>query len=693
MHITMEYFGGILCASATDLEPIVGTDLLLKLVQRGKCQRVRRACYETPALYAVDTLPAKYRKALYEMNGEISTEEGRRLMREEGGLLRRSIEPDAQAQNWFAAYRKPNGEMLTADRQRELVNNCLILNACARLLDASRSMHIRQGKAGQMPKKKDFWQNVAAALPGLMRDYPHSLPMNARRLQQKAAEYRERGFATFISGLVGNTNRQRMTEPMIRLILSIYGTKDKPFANEVLAVYKDFMLGAVDVVDIDTGELINRNEFYKDGFPVIPSETSIWNIINDPQNRRIVDLRRNDTLYNKTTHTPHHVRRSPQFSLSKISMDDRDLTRKTTLRERVCAYYAYDVASGVVLGASYSLRKDLDLVRDCFRDMFLFLDRNHLGCPLEVEVEHHLMEQIEGDLRLMFQHVRFCAAGNSQEKRAEHLNKAKKYTAEKQLGQTVGRWWAKSEAYRQPNERDYNAKVMCGEINQYKEVLLPYSQLVAEDREAIAAYNRQLHPDQKRYAGKTRLDVFFENLNPNAPELNKAVIWRCVGNRTETTLRRSQYVTVQYGKYRLPSPECIRLLKPNNYSVEAYWLPQSDGSIQSVELYQGDKFIGECHKIEAYNESEAERTEADREAMLEQEKYVSKYYKMVKDGKAAKLERLKVVPAVTIDAAMDAPVEVVDAVEQVAEAEKADVDYDFNDMTASDWADLAITQL
>ena len=366
-------------------------------------------------------------------------------------------------------------------------------------------------------------------------------------------------------------------------------------------------------------------------------------------------------------------------------MDDRDLTRRTTLRERVCAYYAYDVTSGVVLGASYSLRKDLDLVKDCFRDMYRFLERNRLGSPMECEVEHHLMEQIEGNLNVMFPFVRFCAPGNSQEKRAEHFNKAKKYTAEKQLGQTTGRWWAKSEAYRQPNEREYNRQVMCGEINQYKEVLLPYERLVAEDREAIDRYNRQLHPDQRRYKGKSRLDVFFENLNPDLPQINRSVVYRAIGFQTETTLRRSQYVTVQYAKYQLPSPDCIGLLKPNNYSVTAYWLPDADGNVESVQLYQGDRFIGECQKIVAYNESAAERTDADREAMLEQEKYVAKYYKMNRDGKADKLHRLKAIPAVVLDEAVAAETVVVDPppkVEQPAD-----------EWASEDWTQFALNSL
>ncbi len=321
----MEYLNNILCATADELAPFLSLNTLMQFVQRGKCERVRRACFEQTALYSVDSLPQKYRTMVYTYYKELGSEEGRQRLRNEGGLLRRAILPDSKAMDWFAAYRKPNGEALTADKQRELVNNAQILNAAALLLERSRASHIRQGKGNQQVRKKDYWQRVADALPGLMADYRHSLPANARRLQQKAEQYAREGYPALISGLMGNANRQRLTPQMVRLILSIYGTKDKLFATDVLDVYKDFLIGVTDIVDCETGELINRNEFYRDGFPVIPSETSIWNIINDPKNRRLVDLRRNDTLYNKSVHTPHHIRRAPQFSLSKISMDDRDL--------------------------------------------------------------------------------------------------------------------------------------------------------------------------------------------------------------------------------------------------------------------------------------------------------------------------------------------------------------------------------
>jgi hypothetical protein len=89
--------------------------------------------------------------------------------------------------------------------------------------------------------------------------------------------------------------------------------------------------------------------------------------------------------------------------------------------------------------------------------------------------------------------------------------------------------------------------------------------------------------------------------------------------------------------YCLPSPEVIDKLKSNNYGCEAFYLPNDDGTIDSVYLYQDGKFIAECRKVVKYQEAVAERTEADEAAMVEQHKYNARYYKMVREGKEQKI--------------------------------------------------------
>jgi len=130
----------------------------------------------------------------------------------------------------------------------------------------------------------------------------------------------------------------------------------------------------------------------------------------------------------------------------------------------------------------------------------------------------------------------------------------------------------------------------------------------------------------------TRMDVLLQNLNPALPKFNKQYIYRYIGFKERTTITRSQHVQVQYAKYMLPSPAILDKLSSNNREVQAYYMPDEDGSIPEVYLYQDDKFICTCAKIEKYNESKAEFTEKDEKAMVAQAKYIAKFDKFVKEG-------------------------------------------------------------
>lgn len=58
---------------------------------------------------------------------------------------------------------------------------------------------------------------------------------------------------------------------------------------------------------------------------------------------------------------PYHLRSIGEFSLSKVSLDDRDLPRPMKDGNRVKAYYAYDVVSGAVVGYAYNRYKTTEL--------------------------------------------------------------------------------------------------------------------------------------------------------------------------------------------------------------------------------------------------------------------------------------------------------------------------------------------
>lgn len=603
----MEVYNNRVCLTVDEVSVLMCDGTRKSLISRNQLIVARRGCRGVCALYEAHSLPAVYMSKARELWPWIDDMHKVNKVANEG-LLVKTVKSmrSADAQMFFEKYVTAEGRHLEREKINEYVNNAIIMDAIVEVMRQSNGQRLRQGM--QPLKKSEIYQKVVAAMASVDLIYYNTLPSNPRSLQRKVELYQKEGYESIVSGLYGNKNSSHVTDLMERIVLSIYSMKNKPYVSDVVKMYYKFATGQMTIVDRTTGEIIDPSDVYKNGAIISLTDMAAWKIINDPKNRAVVDAKRNDALYNKKTHTPYLLRKAPEWSLSKISMDDRDLPRKCTNGDKVCAYYAYDVASGCVIGASYSKVKDIELVYDCFRDMMRNIAMWGLNAPMEVEVEHHLMNTIESDLHQMFSVVRFCAPGNSQEKRAEHFNRVKKYTAEKQLGQTNGRWWARGEANLERSER-------IGA--EYKEVRLPFDRLVADDREASMMYNNQLHPDQKLYKGMTRLQVLLERQNPNSRPIDLQVWTRAVGNSTVTSVRR-HVVTVNHEKFRLDRPETLSLFKPNDLGCIAYWLPDAEGNVESVFIYQQDRFICECKKVQRFSEATVEQTDKDRETMTEQ---------------------------------------------------------------------------
>lgn len=612
-----EYFGNTLCVRAPFLfkETDIITEVNYKnLTQRGNLRVVKAGKGKgNQALIEFESMRPDLKEKV------IQFEKPETL---DFNWLHQYFKFDQAAISFFANYTKADGRGLSPQKQKMYCTNALILNAAREFERRNIARH----------KRAFIWETISDSINSLDKDqYTFKLPTNSKVLRKVFDEYVDKGYNSLVHGGEGNNNSRKVHAKLETLILSIYCMKNKPFSSTVQQIYLQFLGGSIDIVDTTTGELFDPSEFEKDGKPIVISDSTVWNYLNDPKNRILVDKYRAGSLEFNNTHRPHHHRHAPMFSLSKISLDDRDLPRKMLDGKRVKAYYAYDVTSGCVIGASYSKDKDTRLFIDCIRDMLRFLNRSDLGIPMEVEVEHHIVNQFKYDLMkagTAFPFVRWCNPGNSQEKRAEHFNKAKKYGYEKRYQEGIGRWYAKSEAHRTSVE-----KVFDGENNNFKEKKYEYEFLVADDREIIEKYNNDLHPNQKKYKGMTRLDVLKHNLNPNLAKFDEVIWARYVGDCTNTTIRRSQYVQVQHAKYQLPSPEVLQLLAPNNYEVQAYYLRNESGDITRVFIYQDDHFIAECEKLQTYNEATSEHTDQDRELINSQSAYVAKFDKHVKEGK------------------------------------------------------------
>lgn len=606
--------------SEEELAPILSVPNYKKLAAKKEINVVRPGKgLGSYALVEIATMPLRFQERIKLKYGDMKED----IIR---NWLGSHYHIDAKAREFYTRFRFDNGDALPPEHIQEYTVNASVIEAVMRAMEDATFMR-KAMKAGPVN-----WGELAGAISYYQAEFGHTLPVSSNRFKKRVNDFKANGYESLISRKFMNQNRRKVTYDIERLLLSIDAQPEQPFNTTVWEQYNMFVQGDLELYDPETGEVLNPADFTdKDGNPLVLSPATVANYLNNPKNKALRGKLHMSQWDFNNAYRPYHLRSIGEYALSKVSLDDRDLPRPMKDGNRVKAYYAYDVVSGAVVGYAYNRYKTTELFLDCMRNMFQTLDRNGMYIPAELEVEHHLVSDFADGLMqagTVFPLIRWCNPGNSREKRAEHKNREKKYGVEKRTQVGIGRWYAKLEANRPKEEKVYDEK-----NNTYKVKTYSYEELVADDIRAIQTFNAQPHPNQKRYPGMSRWDVLCAHQNPNLAPWDKAVLYRFIGQHTETTIRQNTYCTVMYNQYGLPSPEIIEKLEPRNCKVDAYYLPDADGTINEVYIYQNGRYIATCKAVARYNENTAEQTEYDKAAYTEQSKYVAQFDKMMKDGK------------------------------------------------------------
>lgn len=199
----MEYYNNRLCISHQDLidSSILKESNIKQLLIRGQIERLRRGCRNTPALYAVDTMPHRYKVEVYK---RYTLEEEKKA----SDMFLDNIELDAKAVNYFFEYRLDNGRHLPTDTQVLYSNNASILNAFTKILAESDSHRSKLNK--KRIARKDFFAKAVDSLGRISDIWCHSLPMSPRVLNRCYKEYMEKGYSSLISKKYSNSNASKV---------------------------------------------------------------------------------------------------------------------------------------------------------------------------------------------------------------------------------------------------------------------------------------------------------------------------------------------------------------------------------------------------------------------------------------------------------------------------------------------------
>lgn len=212
----METYNGTACLTFEELTGrIITTANLKALVRKGQVQQVRKGGNGRTALYAVDSLPLKWRTEVYKRYPDLQEQADSKEFIDR-------IVPDGKALLFYQDYTFEDGRHLPESKILELSNNCSIMNAFRQCIDDCQSKRSKSGN--KRAPLGEFWRKAANSLTYLADRYPHTLPGSPRRLQMKFSEYVERGPVCFISGKYQNDNAAKVMseeqEAMLSTILS-----------------------------------------------------------------------------------------------------------------------------------------------------------------------------------------------------------------------------------------------------------------------------------------------------------------------------------------------------------------------------------------------------------------------------------------------------------------------------------------
>lgn len=251
----MEYYNNIQAVTYNDISDIMPLGTLKSCVHRGNVTKLRRACYDNPALYSVESFPLKYRKAIKEKFSEEMKEDATTKL-----LDAEEIKTDMQAVKFYSEYVLTDGRHLPSDKQTEYTNNASILNRCKEIYQISCER--RNRTSGTRIKKGEFWKKVSDKLPKLQEDFPNSLPTDTMRLQKKYNDYQKRGYEAMISGKFMNKNNAKILgEDKESIIITLISDRRNLQNTQIAMIYNE-VAKKMGWKEISEGTVANWREKY-----------------------------------------------------------------------------------------------------------------------------------------------------------------------------------------------------------------------------------------------------------------------------------------------------------------------------------------------------------------------------------------------------------------------------------------------
>lgn len=519
---------------------------------------------------------------------------------------------DEEAVFYYNAFRTRNGA-LEDDKKQRYITEASLLNAALSFMEERRNMWMRMHKSSMRGLEASVCVDILSFRPVLRNQFhrEYTLPENEVRLREKLRNYAklegEARYQFLISGQTGNNNASVKTLSQIQLLESMFiSQKHKPTPTEVADQYNAFLDGYIEVISKDTGEVFQASDFGKLSLRTITSYLSSWHSRIATHNKRAGNRQQFISNY-----LPYGSMYQPDYAGSIISVDDRNPPFWYAKGKRMWFYCAYDVGAHCFTAWVYGKTKE-GIIVDFYRQIVRNYTAWGIPLPAEIECESSLNSTFRENMLsdgAMFQYVRM-EANKARGKYIERVWGKVRYEVEKKREG----WLARPNAIRESNQ-----------FGEDKIPMIPYDELAYQCLQDIQNWNNSLHPNQEKYPGMTRWEVFTENQNPNLrKETNWAMILPYIGYKTETSckagtikLQRKEFFLGLNGEIST-GDELIELLEcVEGKELDVYWLDDMNGEVMKALVYlrDGNRMMCEAILKPKFHRAKIEQTAEDRKNM------------------------------------------------------------------------------
>lgn len=194
------------------------------------------------------------------------------------------IKPDQQAKEYFDNYVYGEGKHLDDRLKVAYCNGAAVLNAIADMLKRHRAARL---SAGSRVNMSNFMTNAVKFTKEANEKYPHSLPKSTKRLSLLFRDYMNNGYQALISGKLGNTTAEKLTDAGKQWALARFATP---------------------IQKVTRTQLFNEynNKAREEGWPLLKSGQTLNNYLDRPDVKILWMGPRRGELRSKEFFMPEH---------------------------------------------------------------------------------------------------------------------------------------------------------------------------------------------------------------------------------------------------------------------------------------------------------------------------------------------------------------------------------------------------